>query len=110
MRDFSKALSWLLRHGAQEEGVPIRADAFCYLDDVMETRSLKKFNATLNDVNAVVQNDNKGRFDLIVDPENPDQFLIRAAQGHSMTVVKNEELLEPITADFGKANNVFQFK
>lgn len=33
----SKTLSWLLRHGAQSEGLPMRADGFVKVTDLVRT-------------------------------------------------------------------------
>lgn len=107
MINFSKALSKLLRHDAQNQGIEIRSDGFCNLDDVLACKYVKRFNATLGDVQAVVEDNNKKRFELVPNPDYPNLYLIRAVQGHSITEVKNEDLLEPITADLDAKCNIF---
>lgn len=78
----SKALSKLLRHKAQEEGVKINKDGWAGLDDV-----LKYVNANLDtqytphDVNEMVKLNDKKRFDL---REGPMGMQIRATRGHTM--------------------------
>ena len=37
----SKALSWLLRHGAEKEGLAIRSDGFVRLAEILAHRSLR---------------------------------------------------------------------
>lgn len=48
------------------------------------------------DVIAVVEDNNKKRFELKRNEDFPDLWLIRAVQGHSISAVKDEELLEPL--------------
>ena len=86
---FSKALSKLLRHAAVEEGLEIRADGFIKLKDVLAVPWIAKFKATMADINAVVNDNSKKRFELISD-SSTDEFLIRAVQGHSINEVKDD--------------------
>jgi putative RNA 2'-phosphotransferase len=78
----SKALSWLLRHGANESGLAMDAAGWARIDDVM--RVLKITRVELDDA---VRDNDKGR--LVV----RDEF-IRACQGHSFagTPVTREAL------------------
>lgn len=91
----SRALSLILRHKAQDMGVRIRPDGFCPLDVVLDLNQLRDLQATREDVEAVVNTNEKKRFEL----ESIDgQTMIRAVQGHSMKVVNDEELLERLEA------------
>ena len=103
----SKALSKVLRHDAQNLGINIRSDGFCNLDEVMSCKYIKKMNPTLGDIQAVVEDNNKKRFELIANPDYPNLYLIRAVQGHSLTEVKNEDLLDPISAELDGNTNSF---
>ncbi|KAF9384685.1 hypothetical protein CPB97_005452 [Podila verticillata] len=96
----SKALSWLLRHNAESQGIAIRADGFCLLSDVMAHSKFKKF--TVADVMAVVETNDKKRFEVMEeeitgkDGAVTTKTFIRAVQGHSIKAV--EDLgLEPLT-------------
>jgi RNA:NAD 2'-phosphotransferase (TPT1/KptA family) len=100
----------VLRHDAAKLGINIRKDGYCNLDEVLACKYIKNFNATIADIQAVVYDNDKQRFELIPNPKFPNLYLIRASQGHSMTKVKNDELLEPITDQFFEGTNVGQFK
>lgn len=73
----SKALSYVLRHGAVAEGLPMGPDGFVPLGALLR---LRRFAAVSErDVRRVVAADPKGRFEL-----SPDPPRIRANQGHSL--------------------------
>ncbi|CAI2176646.1 7439_t:CDS:2, partial [Funneliformis geosporum] len=85
----SKSLSYVLRHGAQKEGLNIRADGYM---------RLPRFRGkTLDEIQQVVKENDKQRFTLIQQAtENGDiVWWIRANQGHSLDVEELE--LEKIT-------------
>ncbi|KAG0242559.1 hypothetical protein BGW41_003917 [Actinomortierella wolfii] len=75
----SKSLSWLLRHNAVAQGIAIGADGFSKLDDVLAHSRFKGF--TVQDVEAVVRNSDKKRFELV---DREGVAYIRAVQGHSI--------------------------
>ncbi|KAG0233674.1 hypothetical protein BGW42_007260 [Actinomortierella wolfii] len=81
----SKSLSWLLRHNAVAQGIAIGADGFSKLDDVLAHSRFKGF--TVQDVEAVVRNSDKKRFELV---DREGVAYIRAVQGHSIKEVKEE--------------------
>ena len=91
----SKYLSFVLRHGAQKEGIAIRPDGFCFVKDILDKPKAKKF--TLDHIKQVVEDNDKKRFELT---EIEGVLMIRAVQGHSIQVVKTEELLEPVKNPF----------
>ena len=121
----SKALSWLLRHGAAKERIPIDAAGYVNLHDVLQWHKLRALNVTFSEIVDVVQSNEKQRFGLkwddgelsTVDGEtqtqhqaalaciestqdadaDPRQYSIRAVQGHSLKTVDAESLLTPIT-------------
>ncbi|KAF7298953.1 putative tRNA 2'-phosphotransferase [Mycena indigotica] len=83
----SKTLSWLLRHGAQSEGLPMRPDGFVKVTDLLANpRVVPLDHAQLQEM---VKADAKQRFALI---EEESVWWIRANQGHSMKAVKELEL------------------
>lgn len=89
----------------------IRPDGFISLDEVMGHKSIWGFkpSPTMADIFALVAGNDKKRFELQRDPSEPETWLIRAVQGHTIKQVKDEELLEPITRKAG-AYSTFNFK
>ncbi|PWY96954.1 hypothetical protein BCV70DRAFT_203297 [Testicularia cyperi] len=95
----SKALSYILRHGALKEGLEIRADGFIKLDDVLQRPRVKSINMAestggkrrpeLKDVLDIVESNDKQRFE--VRREEADGWWIRAVQGHSIKAVTEME-------------------
>ncbi|KAM8793764.1 tRNA 2'-phosphotransferase 1 [Eudromia elegans] len=85
----SRTLSYVLRHGALELGLPMGPDGFVPL------AALRRFPplAALSEAAArsLVANDPKGRFEL-----RPRPLRMRATQGHSLPVPALE--LEPLVA------------
>lgn len=68
----SKKLSWLLRHGANEEGLAMDAAGFAEVDDVLKSTGL-----TRAQLDTVVADNNKSRFEI-------RGTRLRAVQGHSL--------------------------
>ena len=97
----SKYLSFVLRHGAEKEGIAIRKDGFCLVHDILAKPKAKKFS--LNHIKQVVDCNDKKRFEL---KEIEGVLMIRAVQGHSLKEVKTEDLLEPIKNPFQYAEIV----
>ena len=64
MINVSKAMSYVLRHGAEKEGLLIRSDGYIYLADLLNVKSLEKMNAGVPEVEYIVQNNDKKRFEL----------------------------------------------
>ncbi|XP_068222066.1 tRNA 2'-phosphotransferase 1-like [Palaemon carinicauda] len=90
----SKALSWLLRHGADREGLALDSGGWAKLSDVLRRPQFKK--VTVEKVKEIVANCPKLRFKL---EEREAELYIRANQGHSLQVEDLE--LEEITSDDG---------
>lgn len=95
----SKAMSFILRHGAEKEKVKINSDGFVEINELLSHSSMK--NACADDVLKVVENCPKKRF--LIKKEFDDQnqreiILIRANQGHSMKNV-NVDMEEITNAD-----------
>ena len=92
---FSKSLSYLLRHGAQKEGVAMSEDGWVRVTDALAWANGResKFNEEM--VRAVVRNNEKQRFSL---RDGSDGALeIRANQGHSVANVEVE--MTPLTVE-----------
>lgn len=87
----SKALSYILRHGAAKEGLKLRADGYIPLDAVLARPRVSKMkmengsSPTKDDVLQIVNSNDKKRFETSND-ENGG-ILIRAVQGHSIAEV-----------------------
>lgn len=82
---FSKAMTYLLRHGAIKEGFEITQDGFVKLDDILAHKNFK--NATKEDLVKIVETCPKQRFGIkTVKDENTqvENIYIRANQGHSI--------------------------
>ena len=94
--NLSKALATLLRHKASKVGVAIRPDGFCHVADLLRTNELLKLSATVAEVEQIVRECDKQRFELRTENE---QLLVRAAQGHSMLDVQDDQLLRRLSLD-----------
>ena len=95
---FSKAMTYLLRHGAVNEGLNIVQDGFVKLDDLLAHRTLSR--ASKEDLIQIVQNCPKQRFSIksLRDESNQVEVLyIKANQGHSIATldVQMEEIDAP---------------
>ncbi|KIP02297.1 hypothetical protein PHLGIDRAFT_16631 [Phlebiopsis gigantea 11061_1 CR5-6] len=85
----SKTVSWILRHGAAQEGLELRPDGYARVHDLRP----KLKDMTLEAIQDLVQNDAKTRFSLIQEPDPSSGscdavWWIRANQGHSLKTVK----------------------
>jgi len=85
----SKLLSYLLRHGAEKEGLSIRDDGWAKVSDILHLRQAVKLSLTLKQILAVVEPDNKHRYSIT---QEEGEYLIRANQGHSMQNVSKVEM------------------
>ncbi|KAF2738757.1 hypothetical protein EJ04DRAFT_509329 [Polyplosphaeria fusca] len=126
-QQISRKVSWLLRHGAQQEGLTLGKGGYVNVQDALNTRALRTLNISFAELRQVVADNDKQRFSMIVaarlddasalqsppvekleaeafDPipesEEPRDYLIRANQGHSIKV-DAEGLLVPITREAG---------
>ncbi|KAL8796843.1 MAG: hypothetical protein Q9195_000926 [Heterodermia aff. obscurata] len=101
----SKAMSWLLRHGAKGEGIKMDANGYINVADLMAWRKFHNLSVTLSELRTVVDTNAKQRFSMIPLPstisghsdDDPSHYLIRANQGHSLAI-SSENLLKPILA------------
>ena len=93
----SRALAYILRHGAEKEGLTIRPDGYISLRDLLDRPRVKSVNMAseegsgggkrkpeLADVQAVVESNDKKRFELA---QEGQEWLVRAVQGHSLKSV-----------------------
>ncbi|THY12360.1 hypothetical protein D6D01_08626 [Aureobasidium pullulans] len=122
----SKALSKLLRHSAEKEGLQLDEAGYINLKDVLNNQRIRGLKATLDEVKQIVAENDKQRFSLIhksaavsksgvpsddaatsttsdipaqlPESDDPADYLIRANQGHSLEIA-SENLLTPITEE-----------
>ncbi|KAJ3729976.1 KptA family-domain-containing protein [Lentinula guzmanii] len=87
----SKTLSWLLRHGAQSEGLPMRPDGYVKVANLLENPKIKSQSLDLAGLQQIVNADLKHRYSLVCED---DVWWIKANQGHSIKAVKLD--LKPV--------------
>lgn len=91
----SKGLSYLLRHAAIKEHLPIDSDGYVPLQSILAHNRLKTHKCTLEDIHRIVESNEKKRFHI---KNSPSGELICATQGHSIkSVAPSEEVLHEIT-------------
>ena len=61
----SRKVSWLLRHGAQSEGLKLGKGGYVSVADALNTRALKSLKITFEELKEVVKNNDKQRFSMI---------------------------------------------
>ncbi|CAH1965669.1 unnamed protein product [Acanthoscelides obtectus] len=76
----SKTLCWLLRHGAEKEGLDISADGYIKVSDLLKHHKLKG-KYSIDDIKRIVETNNKQRFSLRCGEHN--ELEICANQQHS---------------------------
>ena len=100
-RDYliSKSLSYLLRHGAVKEKLPIDSQGWIPVDAVLRNNRLKSVAATWANIERIVATNDKQRFKLKTENE---RIFICANQGHTLSQVTPD--LEPLTVSTMPAN------
>jgi len=95
----SKNLSWLLRHGAEKEGLAMDAGGWVELSDVLNKDFYKSKKIDVDKIKEIVETNDKKRFELKTQPnkDGMNVLFIRASQGHTLKGVSDEDLLEKIT-------------
>ncbi|TKA74425.1 hypothetical protein B0A55_06206 [Friedmanniomyces simplex] len=122
----SKKISWLLRHGAESEGLQLDSSGFLNVQDVLSNRKIRSLKVTFDDLREIVEDNDKQRFTMVPIPSTtpsnankngddaegssieqqqnplpstkPEHYLIRANQGHSLKLSDDSGLLIPLTA------------
>ncbi|QLQ79855.1 hypothetical protein HG537_0C05040 [Torulaspora globosa] len=90
----SKALSYLLRHGAVKEKLPIDSNGYVPVAVLLAHNRLKCHKCTVEDIHRIVDNNDKKRFHIVQQP----QELICATQGHSIAEINPDDgVLHEIT-------------
>ncbi|KAL1797856.1 hypothetical protein ACET3X_004462 [Alternaria dauci] len=124
----SRKVSWLLRHGASQEGLKLGKGGYVNVQEALNTKTLKSLKVTFPELRDIVANNDKQRYSMIPassldqetsettepsqekpspetlesvpESDDPADYLIRANQGHSIKV-DSEGLLVPITQEAG---------
>lgn len=125
----SRKVSWLLRHGANQEGLKLGKGGYVAVTDALNTRALTQLKVTFPELRDVVRTNDKQRFSMVLkeklekvgeeeaekggaeelealgaEEEDASRWMIRANQGHSIKV-DTEGLLTPITVEKGNVPN-----
>ncbi|GKZ26076.1 hypothetical protein AbraIFM66951_011975 [Aspergillus brasiliensis] len=102
----SKALSLLLRHAAEKEGLPIDAQGYANVSDVLAWRKLKSLQVTFPEIVDAVANSDKKRFALLYTPSTSQPTAAPTSTSTSTepttateTEVKAEAASEPESTD-----------
>ena len=90
MGNFQRAVTWYLRHGANEG---TRPDGYVPISTVLEALSENFGDATVDQIFQVAETDEKGRFSVM---EEDGVLYIRANQGHTISSVNPDLLMIPI--------------
>lgn len=85
----SKTISYLLRHGAEKEGIAIDEEGYVLVSEVLRWLHTKGLDTNIDDLRDIVTQDKKGRYSM-----STDDTRIRANQGHSIVGV-DRGLLTP---------------
>lgn len=91
----SKALARVLRHTAASQGIQIRADGFCSLEDLLKLQDFASLSCSAEEVKVAVASNDKKRFEI---SEESGKVFVRAVQGHSIKAVADESLLSRLGA------------
>ncbi|KAL8948775.1 MAG: hypothetical protein Q9222_005072 [Ikaeria aurantiellina] len=102
----SRAMSYVLRHGAEREGLVVDEGGYVNVQDLLSWPRLRSLSVTFSELENIVLTNPKKRFALIPSPsssppnnprtKNPSDYLIRAVQGHSLKNIASENLLSPL--------------
>jgi hypothetical protein len=96
----SKALTLILRHKALIRGLHVATDGYVLAEEVLHCAPVARHGATMSDIQKITFESKKQRFQLKQGLDgNGGPIYIRAVQGHSMTVVRDENLGRSLRAD-----------
>ncbi|KAL8773010.1 MAG: hypothetical protein Q9209_002030 [Squamulea sp. 1 TL-2023] len=104
----SKAMSYVLRHGAEKERLKLDDSGYINCEDLLNWHRLRSLHVTFPELQNIVETNAKKRFALIPSPSyssssdqpslKPSDYLIRASQGHSIAIA-SENLLTPLSPE-----------
>ncbi|KAI0339418.1 hypothetical protein BDW22DRAFT_1456092 [Trametopsis cervina] len=85
----SKTVTWVLRHGAQQEGLALRPDGYARVQDLVSNPPLQMLDFPT--LERLVKDDKKNRYNLVYEPDvdniHSPVWWIRANQGHTMKTI-----------------------
>jgi ERI1 exoribonuclease 3 len=93
----SRALSRILRHSAEKDGLKVQPDGFVLLEEVLKVPIKVKPMPSVDDVKRIVATNDKQRFALKTTDDGV--LWIRANQGHSLAGVETAQLLKELTLE-----------
>ncbi|CUM64690.1 uncharacterized protein PRCAT00002299001 [Priceomyces carsonii] len=85
----SKALSYLLRHGAIKEKLNIDEEGYIKIQDILSHNRIKTHRVTVEDIHRIVRGNDKQRFSIV--NRNGIEYIC-ATQGHSIESVSEANL------------------
>lgn len=91
----SKSLSYILRHGAEKEGLKLDEGGYINVSAILQLPAFKRCGYSESEVVTVVETNDKQRFALRKHP-SAGILQIRANQGHSIHIKDDGTLLTPI--------------
>lgn len=83
LKTISKAMSYLLRHGADKERIRMTENGYSALDDVLRAKTVVRAHVTPADVARLVEDNDKQRYRLEYG-RHDGKLYICATQGHSL--------------------------
>jgi 2'-phosphotransferase len=109
-KKLSHALSWALRHQAIAIGLTITPDGYVPVDEILTSTHPKLQGATLEEIQKVVETNDKQRYGLAQRPRsayyaegssdpNTTILCIRANQGHSIKIIDPNLLLKKLSPE-----------
>jgi 2'-phosphotransferase len=87
--DLSRALAYVLRHGARREGFVLLKGGYLAVDDILNHKKFRNL-CDERDIRRIVACDSKRRYSLT---QKNGNLLIRAEQGHSIEIEDDGSLL-----------------
>jgi RNA:NAD 2'-phosphotransferase (TPT1/KptA family) len=103
----SKGMSWLLRHGAHKEGIPIDQKGYVNVADMLKWHKMnKELNVTFAEVLEEVRNNEKQRFALLYTPPEPVLSKPAAAEAALTENRTGEESVDLEPLNLGPADSI----
>jgi len=100
-RPLSKALTYILRHGAVDMGMNMTDEGFVKVSQLLRTDPILRIQANLDDVVNVINRNVNMRFMVKTIPKSQeitiDNAWMRANQGHTIRHVSEEKMLTRLT-------------
>jgi len=92
LNKIAKLLCFSLRHNPDQLGLTLQPGGWVNVETLINTLNYNNHSCTMADLDKIVSTDNKQRFSF-----SEDNTLIRANQGHSISIDLGLEAIEPPT-------------